>query len=496
MVASWSDTAIVAVVPAGASSGSFSVTVNSQVVTSPSFTVTAFPSGWSDTDVGPVSQAGSATYSNGTFTVTGGGGNIGGSVDAMHFVYQTLVGDGSIIAQLTGSPYSAEAVVMMRETLDPSSTNAFVYYYPNQAFLQYRPTTGASVVYQATGYDQSPNFPYWFQLARVGNTFTGYVSPDGVNWTQIGTSTTITMAQSVYIGLAVSGGTDTFGNVSVNSTATPSPVITGLSPTTASVGSQVSIGGNNFGGTQGGSVLLLNGTPVPVSTWSNLAIVFTVPAGATSGPLVVSVAPIMNNSNPVNLEVTAQPLPTSWLNQDVGAEGGSTTFSGGTFTVTGAGNGLGGTADGMQFAYQTLVGDGSIIARLTGLQNTPNSGTDAGVMIRETLNPGAADATVFYSGGSGYLYFQDRATTGATANTVQGSYIGAAFPEWLEVVRSGNTFTAFTSPNGVSWTQIGTSTTVTMAQTVYIGLAVSGFGTLDPLPSTTCRSIRPRIQHL
>src|SRR5580692_926860 len=166
MVASWSDTAIVAVVPAGASSGSFSVTVNSQVVTSPSFTVTAFPSGWSDTDVGPVSQAGSATYSNGTFTVTGGGGNIGGSVDAMHFVYQTLVGDGSIIAQLTGSPYSAEAVVMMRETLDPSSTNAFVYYYPNQAFLQYRPTTGASVVYQATGYDQSPNFPYWFQLAR------------------------------------------------------------------------------------------------------------------------------------------------------------------------------------------------------------------------------------------------------------------------------------------------------------------------------------------
>jgi hypothetical protein len=304
------------------------------------------------------------------------------------------------------------------------------------------------------------------------------------------------MAQSVYIGLAVSGGTDTFGNVSVNSTATPSPVITGLSPTTASVGSQVSIGGNNFGGTQGGSVLLLNGTPVPVSTWSNLAIVFTVPAGATSGPLVVSVAPIMNNSNPVNLEVTAQPLPTSWLNQDVGAEGGSTTFSGGTFTVTGAGNGLGGTADGMQFAYQTLVGDGSIIARLTGLQNTPNSGTDAGVMIRETLNPGAADATVFYSGGSGYLYFQDRATTGATANTVQGSYIGAAFPEWLEVVRSGNTFTAFTSPNGVSWTQIGTSTTVTMAQTVYIGLAVSGFGTLDPLPSTTCRSIRPRIQHL
>jgi len=46
----------------------------------------------------------------------------------------------------------------------------------------------------------------------------------------------------------------------------------------------------------------------------------TIPAGATSGPLLVSVAPSMNDSNVVQFAVTWQPLPPSWLDQDVGAE--------------------------------------------------------------------------------------------------------------------------------------------------------------------------------
>lgn len=36
------------------------------------------------------------------------------------------------------------------------------------------------------------------RLVRSGNTFSGFASPDGVNWVQIGTSQTIAMAQNVY----------------------------------------------------------------------------------------------------------------------------------------------------------------------------------------------------------------------------------------------------------------------------------------------------------
>jgi RHS repeat-associated protein len=488
-VASWSDTTIVAFVPAGAASGPFSVTVNGQAATSPSFIVTAIPTGWVDADVGTVSQPGSATYSGSTFTVAGAGGGTWGNADGMNFAYQTMVGDGSITARLTslqsyGPSAYAEAGVMIRETLNPGSTNALILYSNGVPCPGSRSTTDAGENV-STGL-ASGSMPQWMQLVRAGNALTAYISSDGVNWTQLGATMTVAMAQTVYIGMFVSGinylEPATFDNVSINSTANPAPVITALSPSSASIGSQIVIIGNNFGATQGGSVLLLNGAPITITAWSNTGIAFTVPTGATSGLLAVSVAPGMNESNPVNLEVTTQPLPTSWLNQDVTAVDtpiGSATFSGGIFKVTGAGGGFGGTADGMQFVYETLVGDGSIIARLTSLQNTPYSGTDAGVMIRETLDPGATDATVFYAGSSGYLYFQDRPTTGATVSTAQGSYVNA-FPEWLELVRAGNTFTGFSSPDGVNWTQIGTSTTVTMAQTVYIGLAVSGFGTLEP----------------
>jgi hypothetical protein len=57
---------------------------------------------------------------------------------------------------------------------------------------------------------------------RSGSTFTGYGSLDEVNWVQIGGSQTITMAQNVYVGLAVTNNgngalaTATFDNVSVN----------------------------------------------------------------------------------------------------------------------------------------------------------------------------------------------------------------------------------------------------------------------------------------
>src|SRR5208282_3842773 len=224
----------------------------------------------------------------------------------------------------------------------------------------------------------------------------------------------------VYIGLAVSGQgyleTATFDNVSINSAAVPAPVITGMSATTASVGTQVEITGNNFGLAQGGSAVLLHGTSVPINLWSNTSIVFTVPAGATSGLVVVSVAPSMNDSNPVTLVVTSQPLPSPWLDQDVGVVGtllGSATYSNGTFTVNGGGAGIGSTADAMHFVYQTLTGDGSIIARLASLQNGPSpSVAQAGVMIRETLSASSKDAFVYYYPSYDYASLQFRSATG------------------------------------------------------------------------------------
>src|SRR4029077_15348452 len=169
------------------------------------------------------------------------------------------------------------------------------------------------------------SLPYWIQLVRSGSTFAGYSSLDGVNWTQIGPSQTINMAQNVYVGVAISSATNsalstaTVDNVSVNPATAPAPVITSVSATTGSIGSQVVISGSGFGSTQG--AVFLNGAPATINLWNATSVTITIPGGAPSGPLAVSVAPSMNDSNAVTFTVTSQPLPNGWLDQDVGAVG-------------------------------------------------------------------------------------------------------------------------------------------------------------------------------
>jgi hypothetical protein len=453
--------------------------------------VPTLPSVWTDGDIGSTGLAGSASYANGVFTVKGAGAQIYGSADAFHFVYQPLSGDGTIFARLVsvqgGSGYVSPGV-MIRETLTAPSTNAATVDWSaySSIYSEARTTTGAGTTPFTS---MSVTLPYWIKVSRSGNTFASFTSPDGVNWTQRGTGQTINMAQTVYLGLAVNSGstsaltTATFDNVSVSSASAPAPVITAVSATTGSIGSQVVISGTGFGSSQSSSVVLLNGTAVTINAWSATSITITIPAGATSGPLVVSVAPAMNDSNPVVFTVTSQPLPSSWLDQDVGSTGlaGNASYANGVFTVKGAGAQIYGSADAFHFVYQPLSGDGTIIARLVSVQG--GSGyVSPGVMIRETLTaPSTNAATVDWSAYSS-IYSEARTTTGA--GTTPYTSTSVTLPYWIKVSRSGNTFTSFTSPDGVNWTQRGTGQTINMAQTVYLGLAVNS-GSTSALTTAT-----------
>src|SRR5262249_55117586 len=160
-----------------------------------------------------------------------------------------------------------------------------------------------------------------------------------------------------------------FDNVSVGSNSSPAPVVTGISATTGSIGTQIFISGSGFGNSQGNSLVYLNGASVTINSWSANYIAFTIPSGATSGYIAVAVAPSMNESNPVYFAVTTQPLPAPWVDQDVGVPGdlgaaGTATYSSGTFTVTSSGRNLGNSSDGFHFVYQPLSGDGTVIARV------------------------------------------------------------------------------------------------------------------------------------
>jgi hypothetical protein len=96
----------------------------------------------------------------------------------------------------------------------------------------------------------------------------------------------------------------------INPTA---PSITSLSPTSGTVGTQVTLTGVNFGSTQGASTVTFNGTAATsISLWSATSIVAVVPTGATTGNVVVTVGGVACIGVPftVVLSITTVSLPT------------------------------------------------------------------------------------------------------------------------------------------------------------------------------------------
>lgn len=187
------------------------------------------------------------------------------------------------------------------------------------------------------------------------------------------------------------------------------------------------------------------------------------------------------NETPDSTEATF-PLPYPWQTQDVGAVGvaGSAGYSNGVFTAAGSGDDIWNTADAFRFIYVPVTGNCVITARVLTVQNT-DPWAKAGVMIRESLNTNSANAFIAVTPGNG-VTFQYRSTTGGTSGF--NNTTGLSAPYWVRLVRSGNTFTAYRSPDGVTWMQQGTSQTFTMTAAAYVGLALTSHNNATPGAAT------------
>jgi hypothetical protein len=181
------------------------------------------------------------------------------------------------------------------------------------------------------------------------------------------------------------------------------------------------------------------------------------------------------------------PLPAGWAARDIGSVGiaGSARESGGTFTISGAGADVWNTADALHYAYTPMSGDGSIVTRVDSVEYVA-AWTKVGVMIRESLDPGSAQAFMLISAGKG-VAFQRRVSANGISTSTRGELLMA--PQWVRLVRNGATISAWTSPDGVMWTFVGQDT-FAMPANVYVGLAVSSHDATRAATATFSRVVR------
>ncbi|MDT0346820.1 alginate lyase family protein [Streptomyces litchfieldiae] len=251
------------------------------------------PGPWAARDIGEVRTAGAAAFDGERFVVEAGGADIGGTADACHFVHLPLRGDGEITARVVhplssqyakvgigmrgsldadaphasmliqglplhtwsgvwttraaaGSPTSGTGSTAVPPTQQQAITTAAGFPISDLGTLPESATPLTAPHVEAAGDGYRMRMPYWVRLERRQNRFTGWISPDGAEWTEVG-SADLELGGTVHAGLVLSSclgveefyaetGTAAFDNVSVTSRAAgtlwrapvPAPTATGL----------------------------------------------------------------------------------------------------------------------------------------------------------------------------------------------------------------------------------------------------------------------------
>ena len=129
-------------------------------------------------------QPGSASYSAGIWSVSGGGADIWNTADQFNFCYSNSTAYAVMIAQVTSvqatDPWT-KAGVMFRDDTTAGAMFAAVEATPgNGVNFQWRNGPGGGCGYSQAG---GVSAPVWVKLVRTGSDFAGYYSPDNTAWT-------------------------------------------------------------------------------------------------------------------------------------------------------------------------------------------------------------------------------------------------------------------------------------------------------------------------
>jgi hypothetical protein len=404
----------------------------------------SLPDSWESADIGGVVLTGEVEYLAGAFVVKGSGSDIAGTAVEFHYVYKPLTGDVQIVARIVdigaGNP-EAKAGVMIRESLTAGARSAALLMNAmGSAVFQARKKTDHATISKARSF---ANFPSWIMLTRVGDIFVGSISNDGLDW-QVLRSVTVRMAETVYVGLAVSSrdpgqlNTVAFDNVNTTGKKRVSTLSSlTLNPTNVS-------GGTSASGTVTLSAVAPSGGAVVAIGDSNTAVTSApasvlVPAGSKSASFAIATSTVISdtsasftanyggNSKSATLSITATSAAVELSSLTLSAAsvtGGNSTQA--TVSLTGAAP-FGGAVVALSSSDSAIadvpasvtVAEGSSSASVTVTTSTVSASTSVtltatynGISVTATLTVNPPPTGAPQSGGVTYYV----STTGSDAN--------------------------------------------------------------------------------
>jgi hypothetical protein len=141
----------------------------------------------------------------GAYTVTGGGANVWGKVDAFYFVWKQASGDMMLTADVqwvgTSAAEHRKAMLMVRQSLDPNSAYADAVSHGNGlTSLQFRGAPDENTYQVFTQIEGATRI----QLVRSGSEYTVYAGNPGAQLTMVGPVEYVALKDPVYVGIGVS----------------------------------------------------------------------------------------------------------------------------------------------------------------------------------------------------------------------------------------------------------------------------------------------------
>jgi YD repeat-containing protein len=315
-ISSWTDTSITAIVPAGATTGNVVVTaVGGAASSGVAFTVTGPPTisalnPASGAALASVTISGSnfgASQGNGSVTFNGLGATVSSwSATSIVVIVPAAATSGNVLVTAAGGVVSNGVAFTV--------TNPHIN---NLSVTSGTPGTSVTV----TGFN--------FGAAQGGSTitFNGALAVP-TSWSDTSIAVPVPSgATSGFVVVTVAGQPSN----GVTFTVVTPPVITAVNPSSGAIGNVVDVTGSNFGATQGSSTISFHGVTATPNTWSPTTIVVPVPAGATSGNVVVTVNGSASNGVAFTVNgANAAPIITS-ISPSSGAAGTNVTFTGSNF---------------------------------------------------------------------------------------------------------------------------------------------------------------------